>query len=116
MFRLQQLLRVIAALHRPLPWRVPSVPTDAPLPLARRLLPRSRLVSNLPSTLPTLTSRLLTRWHMPRAVDRRGIEPVDDAGENGPATVPLADPPQHSTRLSLHACPLGVAHQRDCDP
>ena len=111
MFRLQQLLRVIAALHRPLPWRVPSVPTDAPLPLARRLLPRCRKTLTCPLPLPARTTALLTWRLTQRAADCRGEEPVDDAGEDGQAAMPLAYPLQHASRLSLHARTLGVAHQ-----
>ena len=109
--RLWQLLRVKAALCRSLPSSAPSVRPGTPLPLARRLLPRCRKTLTCPLPLPARTTALLTWRLTQRAADCRGEEPVDDAGEDGQAAMPLAYPLQHASRLSLHARTLGVAHQ-----
>ena len=61
--RLRQLLRVIAALNHSLPSRAPPVPSDAPLPLARRLLPRWRAALIRPRPIPSRTSAL-SKWRL----------------------------------------------------
>ena len=79
-FRLRQLLRIKSALRISLPSHAPSIPSYAPLPRARWLLPRCRTTLILPSPFPSRASSLSLT---PRAVDCRGKEPVDDAGKDG---------------------------------
>ena len=66
-FRLRQLLRVESALRSTLPSRAPSIPFDAPLPLARWLLPRCRTNLMCPSPFPSCASALPTWRLTPRA-------------------------------------------------
>ena len=71
-FRLRQLLRVESALRSTLPSRAPSIPFDAPLPLARWLLPRCRTTLNRPSPFPSRASALPTRRLTPREPSTAG--------------------------------------------